>query len=134
VYSISFQDDSAETILMKSKALHLYTLRLYGLTAQVVSVSPAPLEMRSIFSYPEYLDQYERLKAFMEDQTKLGLQVLLPAKDTRYILTYSETTGEFSLYEVQLRRVIRRFKIRNPEYSREKEMEMEIKERERMEE
>lgn len=97
-------------------------------------MTPAPLELRSIFSSPAHLDHFETLKSFLEDQTKLGLRVLLPAKDTRYVVTYSETTGEFSMYEVMLRRVTRRFRLRNPEYSREKEMEQEIRERERREE
>ena len=60
--------------------------------------------------------------------------MLLPAKDTRYVLTYSLTTCEVSVYEVMLKRVIRRFKIRNPEYSREVEIEQELREIERLEE
>lgn len=104
----------------------MYTFRLQGLTAQVLSVLPAPLEARSIFSSHVFLDHFEPLKSFIEDQTKLGLRILMPAKDTKYILTYSETSFEFNVYEIMLRRVIRRFKLRNPEYSREKEVELEM--------
>ncbi len=41
---------------------------------------------------------------------------------------------EIEVYEIELRRVVRRMKIKNPEYSREKELEEEIKEKERLEE
>ena len=56
----------------------------------------------------------------------MGLCVLLPQKDTRYIVTYSETSCEVQVFEIKLRRLIRRFKLCNPEYSREQE-ELEAK-------
>ena len=134
MHSISFLDGTSDILVIKSKALHLYTLKLQGLSAHLLSVTPAPLESRSIFSYPSLIDHFESLKSFIEDQSKQGVRVLLPAKDTRYILTYSLTTCEVSVYEVMLKRVIRRFKLRNPEYSREVEIEQELREKEKLEE
>ena len=89
VHSISFLDGTSDILVIKSKALHLYTLKLQGLSAHLLSVTPAPLETRSIFSYPSLIDHFESLKSFIEDQSKQSVRVLLPAKDTRYVLTYS---------------------------------------------
>ena len=49
VHSISFLDGTSDILVIKSKALHLYTLKLQGLSAHLLSVTPAPLEIRSIF-------------------------------------------------------------------------------------